>query len=153
MNNLKKLMELKKLTAEELAKLSGVSVTNIRRIMNDPQVTPYKGTASMLAHALSCSEAHIYAQKAPGAENMNLLTQRAISAAEELVAALRDYTPVPASVTVYADTNNGDGMNYYSIHIEDIEGNAIYNKAVYLNYNENGDLVFWQALKDERRAQ
>ena len=152
MNNLKKIMELKKITPIELAARSGVALSTIHRTMKDPQVTPYNGTAEQLAHALSCSVAEILGERAPGANNAELLGLRALNAAEELVAALRDYTPAPASVTVYADTNNGDGMNYYSVHIEDDDGNAIYNKAAYLNFNEKGELVFWQELYGERRG-
>ena len=154
MNNLKKIMELRKITAIELAAVSGVSVTNIRRIMGDPEVTPYRGTVGQLAHALCVSEAEILGERAPG-NNNNLLTKRVVDAAEELLQALRTYTAEPLILVLTADTddNRPDALNYYAAHIEDMDGKYILNKAAYVKFNGQGERVFIHYLQDERRGQ
>lgn len=153
MNNLKKLLELKRMSPRELARRSNVSEGHIIRLTKEPEMTPLHGTAIKLAYGLQCTVAEILGQKAPGIKNIQLLADRTNDAAEELVRALRIYQDAPASVTVYADTGDGVGLNYYSIHIEDAEGKAIYDKAAYLKYDENGELVFCQYHDGERRAQ
>ena len=108
MNNLKEIMHKKGVTALELAKSSGVAVTNIRRIMKDPQATPYHPTAEKLAKALGVSIAQIYAQKAPVAGDVKLLGQRGEDAARAILDALRDYDDKPAHFHLSIFANEGD---------------------------------------------
>lgn len=141
MNNLKSLMALNNLTAKELASRSGVSVANIRRIMNDPEVTPYRRVAEMLADALNTSVAQILGVKPAGAEDVELLTRRAIDATEDTVRALRDYTAAPLSMSIYCEVNRNDGGNIYRVNIKDWDGNNIVNKWARLEFDESGALT------------
>lgn len=108
MNNLNKIMQKKGVTALELAKSSGLAVTNIRRIMKDPEATPYHPTAEKLAKALGVSIAQIYAQKAPVAGDAKLLGQRVEDAARAILDALRDYAGTPAHFHLSIFANEGD---------------------------------------------
>lgn len=140
MNNLKSLMALNNLTAKELASRSGVSVTNIRRIMKDPEVTPYRRVAEILADALNTSVAQILGVKPAGAEDVELLTRRAMDATEGIVRALRDYTAAPLSMSIYCEANRNDGGNIYRVNIKDWDGNNIVNKWARLEFDESGAL-------------
>lgn len=108
MNNLKQIMQKKGVTALELAKSSGLAVTNIRRIMNDPEATPYHQTAEKLAKALGVSIAQIYAQKAPVAGDAKLLKERVDDAVRAILDALRDYADTPAHFHLAIFANEGD---------------------------------------------
>lgn len=141
MNNLKSLMALNNLTAKELASRSGVSVTNIRRIMKDPEVTPYRRVAEILADALNTSVAQILGVKPAGAEDVELLTNRAMDATEGIVRALRDYTAAPLSMSIYCEVNRNDGGNIYRVNIKDWDGNNIVNKWARLEFDESGALT------------
>ena len=141
MNNLKSLMALNNLTAKELASRSGVSVANIRRIMSDPEVTPYRRVAEMLADALNTSVAQILGVKPAGAEDVELLTRRAMDATEGTVRALRDYTAAPLSMSIYCEVNRNDGGNIYRVNIKDWDGNNIVNKWARLEFDESGALT------------
>lgn len=109
MNNLKTIMQKKGVTALELANNSGLAVTNIRRIMSDPQATPYHPTAEKLAQALNVSVAQIYAQKAPVAGDKELLKKRVKDATRAIMDALRDYDDGPAHFHLAIFVNEGDG--------------------------------------------
>jgi transcriptional regulator with XRE-family HTH domain len=111
MNNLKEIMQKKGVTALELAKSSGLAVTNIRRIMNDPEATPYHPTAEKLAKALGVSIAQIYAQKAPVAGDAKLLGQRVEDAARAILDALRDYADTPAHFHLSIFANEVDWLD------------------------------------------
>lgn len=141
MNNLKSLMALNNLTAKELASRSGVSVANIRRIMSDPEVTPYRRVAERLADALNTSVAQILGVKPAGAEDVELLTNRAMDATEGIVRALRDYTAAPLSMSIYCEVNRNDGGNIYRVNIKDWDGNNIINKWARLEFDESGALT------------
>lgn len=142
MNNLKSLMALNNLTAKELASRSGVSVANIRRIMSDPEVTPYRRVAERLANALNTSVAQILGAKPAGAENVELLTNRAMDATEGIVRALRDYTAAPLSMSIYCEVNRNDGGNIYRVNIKDWDGNTVVNKWARLEFDESGALIY-----------
>ncbi len=141
MNNLKSLMALNNLTAKELASRSGVSVANIRRIMSDPEVTPYRRVAERLADALNTSVAQILGVKPAGAENVELLTNRAMDATEGIVRALRDYTAAPLSMSIYCEVNRNDGGNIYRVNIKDWDGNTVVNKWARLEFDESGAIT------------
>lgn len=141
MNNLKSLMALNNLTAKELASRSGVSVANIRRIMSDPEVTPYRRVAERLADALNTSVAQILGVKPAGAEDVELLTNRAMDATEGIVRALRDYTAAPLSMSIYCEVNRNDGGNIYRVNIKDWDGNTVVNKWARLEFDESGALT------------
>ena len=140
MNNLKSLMALNNLTVKELASRSGVSVSNIRRIMDDPEVTPYRRVAEILADALNTSVAQILGVKPAGAEDVELLSRRALDATEGIVRALRDYTAAPLSMSIYCEVNRNDGGNIYRVNIKDWDGNNIVNKWARLEFDESGAL-------------
>lgn len=96
MNNLNKIMQLKGVTALQLAETSGLAVTNIRRIMQDPEATPYHKTAEKLADALGVHVAQIYAEKSFGAGDVELLKERVADAVRAIRDALNDYSDAPA---------------------------------------------------------
>lgn len=142
MNNLKSLMALNNIKPEELARRAGVAPGTIRRIMDDPQVTPYHGTAEKLAAALNTTPAHILGVKPAGAEDVELLTRRAMDATWGTVRALRDYTAAPLSMLIYCEVNRNDGGNIYRVNIKDWDGNTIVNKWGRLEFDEFGALIF-----------
>ena len=109
MNNLKTIMEKKNVQPVELAKLTGIAISNIRRLMNDPEATPYHPTAEKLAAALNCSVAQIYAQKAPVAGDRELLQKRVADAVRAILDALRDYDTTPAHFHLAIFANEDDG--------------------------------------------
>lgn len=152
MNNVKKIMELKKFNAIKLAEVSGLAVTNIRRIMNDPQVTPYKGTAEILAAALNVTPAQIYGVQPAALNDGELFTQRACDAAEALVRALRDYTEKPGTLGLVIKTreDNSNGQDCYSFNV--ITSEKRVTKTAVLKFDENGGLVLAK-YDDERRPE
>ena len=153
MNNLKRIMELKKLDAIQLAKISGISVSNIRRILSDPQITPYKGTADILATALSVTPAQIYGVQPAALKDGELFAQRACDAAEALVRALRDYTEKPATLGLVIKTreDHGNGKDCYSFTV--ITSEKRIQKTVLLKFDETGELIFANYDNDERRPE
>ena len=109
MNNVKTIMEKKGVAPVELAKLTGIALSNIRRLINDPQATPYHPTAEKLAKALGVTVAQIYAQKAPVAGDLELLKKRVADATRAILDALRDYDDAPAHFHLAIFANEGDG--------------------------------------------
>lgn len=108
MNNLKRIMDLKGVTPQALARKSSVAVNNIRRIMNDPNVTPYHETAAAMAAALKCSCAQIYGQQSAAHGDKVLLTERVQKAARELAEAMQDYSGEPLFLNLGIFTNEKD---------------------------------------------
>ena len=154
MNNLKHIMKLKNITAPDLAKASGVSVSNIHRLITDPQVTPYKGTARKLAGVLSVTIAQIYGAQPAALNNEELFTQRTCDAAEAIVCALRDYAEKPVGFSLVINTRTKNGCDYYSIAAFSDCGMPKpkkYQKTAELKFDENGELVY-AAYDNERRA-
>lgn len=109
MNNVKTIMEKKGVAPVELAKLTGIALSNIRRLINDPQATPYHPTAEKLAKALGVTVAQIYAQKAPVAGDLELLKKRVADATRAILDALRDYDDAPAHFHLAIFANESDG--------------------------------------------
>lgn len=63
MNNLAEMMKRRCITAVELAKITKLSPTTIRRMMKDTNVTPFNKTAIKLSEALGYSIAQIRGEK------------------------------------------------------------------------------------------
>lgn len=118
MNNVKTIMEKKGVAPVELAKLTGIALSNIRRLINDPQATPYHPTAEKLAKALGVTIAQIYAQKAPVAGDLELLKKRVADATRAILDALRDYDDAPAHfhLAIFANEEEGwdDQADYWA---------------------------------------
>ena len=119
MNNLKEIMEKKNVQPVELGKLTGIAISNIRRLMKDPEATPYHPTAEKLAAALNCSVAQIYGQKAPVAGDRELLQKRVADAVRAILDTLRDYddAPVHFHLAIFANEEEGwdDQADYWAI--------------------------------------
>lgn len=147
MNNLKNIMALRRITAKELAKRSGVAVSLIRRTMNDPQVTPRQKTAEKLAGALGCNCAQIYATQPAAANDMELLTKRVDDAAQALVRALGEYSKTPIYSALTISTGNADYKSSYSIHAQTLDGAEVLALNVALSFNELGALEYWERLE------
>lgn len=155
MNNLKKIMELKKIDPADLAKVSGVARSNIHRLMKEPNVTPMKGTARQLAAALDVTPAQIYGAQPAALNNERLFEQRTCDAAEAIVRALRDYAEKPGGFSLVINTRNKNGCDYYAIVAFTDCGTRKrkkYEKTAELKFDENGELVYAR-YDDERRAQ
>lgn len=112
MNNLKEIMRLNKVNAIDLATATGISKTNIRRLMNDPQATPYNDTAQKLAAALECTAAQIYGVKPAALGDREIIRKTAKDAAEQLVDVLRAYSNMPVAFEMTIETREKDGTNY-----------------------------------------
>jgi len=138
MNNLKEIMQKKGVTALELAKSSGLAVTNIRRVMNDPEATPYHPTAEKLAKALGVSITQIYAQKAPVAGDTKLLGQRVEYAARAILDALRDYDDKPAHFHLSIFANEGDAWLDMTDYWATFEGETIIKNTTWHDNKEKG---------------
>lgn len=138
MNNLKEIMQKKGVTALELAKSSGLAVTNIRRIMNDPEATPYHPTAEKLAKALGVSITQIYAQKAPVAGDVKLLGQRVEDAVRAILDALRDYDDKPAHFHLAIFANEGDTWLDQTDYWATFEGETILKNTTWHDNKAKG---------------
>ena len=63
MNNLAEIMKKEKITPVKLSEMTGIGSNNIRRIMQDENVTPYYKTALKLSEALGYTVAQIRGEK------------------------------------------------------------------------------------------
>ena len=125
MNNLKIIMEKKGATTKQLATLTGIAPSNIRRLYNDPQATPYHSTAEKLAKALDVTVAQICGQDAPLVGDREILRQRVADAVREILGALRDYSSDTAHLHLAIFTNEGDGMDDLADYWVTVDGEEV----------------------------
>lgn len=147
MNNLKAIMEARCLTATDLSQMTGISVSNIRRLMEEDHIeTAYKHTQQMVAAALGLTVRDLVV----GGEDMKnkILEAEVTKTIQSLVKALRKYSDEGLYISFFAFTHDtdsadtpGDVPDYYSIRIHKAEEDElgdfdnIYNEAGRIFYS------------------
>lgn len=131
MNNLKELMALNHINDTQLAQKTGIAKSNICRLRNNPEATPYNSTAQTLARALNCSVAQILGEKGATKGDKALLLKRCENAARAILDALRDYSDEPlfahTGVTTHDDSamrGHGDYIDIFVLNNRSIEDDS-----------------------------
>lgn len=125
MNNLKTIMEARNITPLQLSEMTGLAVTNIRRILQeDSYSTSKKSTQQIIAAALGVTVRELV----QGGKRMKkkILEAEVRSAVEALVKALRNYSDEGLYLSFFTFTHDTDSIDednpnevpdYYSIRI------------------------------------
>lgn len=151
MNYLTELMRTKNLTALDVAKLSGLSATNIRRLMTlDSLEFTYKKTQIALSKALGITPFELV----KGGESMKekLLYTEVKRAVEVLSRALRRYSDDQHYVSIAIFTNDTDSMSdeypdeipdTYIINVARANDEESVDLPVIPIMSESGRIYYW----------
>lgn len=151
MNNLVLLMKARGITPEELSKMSGCNVGNIRRIMKlDSLDFVYKSTTEKLSKALGVTPRELV--KGGKSMKKKILQTEVTRAAETLCNALRAYTDEPLYLriavfsrdkSVICDGDPDGVPDYYDVRVSEADFDPdnydpIVSKSARVYYGEDG---------------
>lgn len=160
MNNLKSIMEARNITPNQLSEMTGLAVTNLRRILQeDSLATATKPTQQIIAAALGVTVRELV----EGGEDMKtkILEAEVKSAVETLVKALRKYSDEGLYLSFFTFTHDKDSVeednpedvpDYYSIRIlkpfEEEDDMYDADEDIEYIFNESGR-IFYSTVNGE----
>ena len=149
MSHLNEIMYSRGLTAQDLARISGLTYQTIWRLLkNDCYDTAQKHTQQKIAAVLGVSvrdiiygkEAQAVTERGKAEVKRKIVETEVIKATEHLLLVLRNYYPEPMHLHISLFTKEADGLDYYDARVtdlnEDPDANILIDKSALVRVSD-----------------